>query len=130
MSRSIGRRSERPLDDLAVEVYHNHILRFHIIITDTRRLDDHQAAFAVNGGHVAPGEDHKAVLDQVKVCTSDFILKFFQHIAEQLPENDIQKSYQNADNKGSDSVGSGSMEEAEVHRKSLRIGSGNVGIAV
>ena len=43
----------------------------------TGGLDDHQAARAVDGGHIAPGEDYQSLLDQVEISFEYFFFEFF-----------------------------------------------------
>ena len=56
------------LDDLAcLEVYHHHVGGLHHVVVDTGRLDDDKAVFTVYPRHIAPSEDYKVVLHEVKI---------------------------------------------------------------
>ena len=66
--RRVGRGLETALDAFAGLQTHEHdVVGGHLIVLHARRLDGDQAAFAVDGGDVAPGEGDKIVFWQGQI---------------------------------------------------------------
>ena len=69
MRRRIGRRAKIALDHLAGDkIDADHLFGFHRLIGDAGRLDDHDAACAVDCADVAPCEGDEVELWQLQVC--------------------------------------------------------------
>ena len=100
----VGGRAQGAFDDVAVEVDDDHVGGLHAVVGHAAGLDDHKAAPAVDGAHVAPGEYHQAVLHQVEVGLADLLFKLFQHNGRGLPEVDVEGYGECQDNGGVDDV--------------------------
>ena len=62
-----------------LQVDDDHVLRREVLVIDAGRLDDHQAALAVDARDVAPGKGDKAVFGQVHVGLPDKFAQTLQH---------------------------------------------------
>ena len=77
MSRSVGGRSERALNDIPLQIHYHHVLWFHHVITYPAGLYDDEAGRPVDRRGVAPGEYHEAALHQVEVGLPDYLFQLF-----------------------------------------------------
>jgi len=72
--RRIGRRLVVSLFYISVQVHHNHVVRLHLLVLHTGRLDDDQSGFPVHPAYIAPGKGHKTIPRQLHI---GFIYLFF-----------------------------------------------------
>src|SRR5712664_1223324 len=63
----VGGRSEAPLDDLSLEVQHDHVLDREILVRDAARLDGDQASLRIEGRRIAEGVDGEAALRDLQI---------------------------------------------------------------
>ncbi|MNS96881.1 hypothetical protein D3C72_1311990 [compost metagenome] len=74
----VGGGPQRPLQLLARQIQHHHVLDPHPLVTDAARLDDHQIALSVDAAHIAPGEGHQAVARQIQVGDEHLLLEHLE----------------------------------------------------
>jgi hypothetical protein len=71
MRGKIRRRAQVSLDDLAIQVGHNEILRLHSLVRNAAWLDDDQAFLAGDSAGVAESRKHQSFSDQVQIGLED-----------------------------------------------------------
>ena len=73
MGRQVGRGAQIAVDDPAVEIGHDDLLRRQLLIGNAARLDRHQAVLARDAADVAEGENDHAAANQFEVRVEDFL---------------------------------------------------------
>ena len=75
VGRGVGRRAKVAFHHFAVEVDNHHVGCLHDVVIDSRGFDYNQAAGAVDGAYVTPGEDHQPVGDEAQVGLEHFLFQ-------------------------------------------------------
>ena len=93
--RRVGRGLETALDALARFKTHEHdIVGGHFVIFHARRLDGDQAAFAVDGGDVAPCKGDEIVFWQGQIGFQYLLFQCFQHSVFPSFQHSVFPSFQ------------------------------------
>src|SRR5512135_179185 len=85
MARRIGRRLERTLNLISIEVEHNHVLRTQLFVANPAGLDDDQPALRIARAYIPAGPHDEVVLWQFEMECYELLLEFFQHRLLRLP---------------------------------------------
>jgi hypothetical protein len=62
---------------VSVKIDHDHIVRSHSLIADTRGLYYKETAFTVDTRYIAPGKCNKSVLNKLQIVFKNLLLKLF-----------------------------------------------------
>ena len=82
--RGVRGRAKRTFDNRSVQINHDHIIRRHVLIFHTRRLDNDQALFPVDTGYITPGKCDELVLWEQEIGFQHLLLELFQHSVSPL----------------------------------------------
>ena len=75
MSRCVARWIEGAFDNLAgLEIDNNHVIDFHNVVVNARRLDDNEPFFTIDARDIAPGVDNEPLTDKFHVGFEDLFL--------------------------------------------------------
>ena len=75
----VGRRIQLAVHHIALQVEDNHHIRGQILIIHAGGLDDDEALFPVDTGHITPGIGDKVALGQFHIGLIHGLLELFQH---------------------------------------------------
>src|SRR6266702_487835 len=78
MGIEVGGRLQRAVDDLAVQVGYDPVLRPQDVVVDSRRLDDDEPLLAIDAAGVAEGVEDQATFDEFEVGFKDSGSQLFQ----------------------------------------------------
>src|SRR5271168_2885629 len=78
VSRKVGRWPESALDDLAVEINDDEVVRLHVFIGNAARLNHHQPLAAFDTTGVAKGIEHQATAHEFQICFEYFVAQTLQ----------------------------------------------------
>src|SRR6266851_7817640 len=90
MGVEVGGRLQRAVDDLAVQVGYDHVLRPQVVVVDSRRLDDDEPLLAIDPAGVAEGVEDQATFDEFEVGFKDSGSQLFQQHGFPSPSLNMQ----------------------------------------